>query len=145
MLILYTGGDIAFPQLARKLPYQPGDSLIFRGSELEHFVGPWTGYRVFQLFTNHQPVFNYVKNTIRKKQADGKEDELDKEYDPCVAEPTTPKDEALDEVDVHGAGYIPKRKLFGASSSTGSSSLSRGRVIGAGDDEEISHKKQRII
>lgn len=32
--------------------------MIFRGRELEHFVHDWDGYRIFLLFTNHQPVRN---------------------------------------------------------------------------------------
>ncbi|KAK8003857.1 cytoskeleton assembly control protein sla1 [Apiospora arundinis] len=54
------GGDLCFPQLAMKLEYQPGDCVIFRGRELEHFVHDWDGYRIFLLFTNHQPVRNYA-------------------------------------------------------------------------------------
>ncbi|KAK8036700.1 hypothetical protein PG993_008683 [Apiospora rasikravindrae] len=56
----YTGGDLCFPQLALKLEDGPGDCVIFRGRELDHFIHDWDGYRIFLLFTNHQPVRNYA-------------------------------------------------------------------------------------
>ncbi|KAK7911276.1 hypothetical protein PG985_013757 [Apiospora marii] len=62
----YTGGDLCFPQLALKLGYQPGDCVMFRGRELEHFVHDWDGYRIFLLFTNHQPVRNYAFRKLRR-------------------------------------------------------------------------------
>lgn len=61
-----TGGDLFFPQLAVRLHYQPGDCVIFRGRELEHFVGDWTGYRMFVAATNHQPVRNWVNRRMKR-------------------------------------------------------------------------------
>lgn len=155
---MIAGGDLAFPQLGRKLKYQPGDAVIFRGAELDHFVCHWSGYRVFQLFTNHQPVYNYVNNVIRKTTSEdtaadasiggpdmcetgesksggvGKDVDDEKEeesYAPCYAEPDSAESEDLDEVDIHGPAYIPHALLtHGSSTSASTEALAadRGRV-----------------
>ncbi|KAI0394287.1 hypothetical protein F5Y17DRAFT_466372 [Xylariaceae sp. FL0594] len=62
----YTGGDLCFPQLGIKLPYQPGDCVTFRGAEMEHFVTDWHGNRIFLLYTNHQPVRNFAHRVMGK-------------------------------------------------------------------------------
>lgn len=33
---------------------------------MEHFVSDWTGYRIFLLYTNHQPVRNYAHRIMGK-------------------------------------------------------------------------------
>jgi hypothetical protein len=98
---------------------------IFRGAELEHFVRDWSGYRVFLLYTNHQPVRNYVYRRMGKlppkpndnwhpdrvqARQDGRkvpylESETNSEvYDPCWADPLEPEPEELWDADIHGAG-----------------------------------------
>ncbi|RYP46276.1 hypothetical protein DL768_007495 [Monosporascus sp. mg162] len=98
------------------------------GAELEHFVTDWTGYRIFLLFTNHQPVRNYAHRVLgklppkindpwhpaRQRQAgQGErmvlepEEEPDVEaYDPCQTEPVEQEPEDLTEEDIHGAALI---------------------------------------
>ena len=134
----HIGGDLCFPQLAARVPYKPGDCVIFRGAEIEHFVSDWTGYRVFLLYTNHQPVRNYVYRKIGKlppklsdpwhpeqmKRAEADEpvilpppSESDVDaYDPCYTEPLSPEPERLYEADIHGAGYISTKCMLGSSS-----------------------------
>ncbi|RYP67753.1 hypothetical protein DL771_007086 [Monosporascus sp. 5C6A] len=63
------GGDLFFPQLGVRLEYQPGGCVIFRGRELDHFVGDWKGYRIFVAVTNHQPVRNWVNRRLGKAPA----------------------------------------------------------------------------
>ncbi|KAK7966495.1 uncharacterized protein PG986_000772 [Apiospora aurea] len=133
----YTGGDLCFPQLALKLEYQPGDCVIFRGRELEHFVHDWDGYRIFLLFTNHQPVRNYAfrklgllpskpkdpwnedgQTTSPDGNAGGettlevdKEEELDPDdddyYSPCWKDPVTPEFEEVTEREWQGPAMLP--------------------------------------
>ncbi|KAI0156991.1 hypothetical protein GGR57DRAFT_77228 [Xylariaceae sp. FL1272] len=139
------GGDICFPQLAMRLPYQPGDCVMFRGRELEHFVSDWTGQRKFLLYTNHQPVRNYAFRKMGrlspkpndpwhpdqvKAEEQGhyiptaplSEPDLD-QYDPCFTEPMSPNPEKLYMADVHGAGYLSQRKMMGLDSEDMSTSL----------------------
>jgi hypothetical protein len=127
--------------------------VIFRGAELDHFVSDWTGYRTFLLYTNHQPVRNHAHRKMGKlppkpndpwhpeqiRRAKEQESfvssppsEPDLEaYDPCYTEPMSPEPEDLYEVDIHGAGYIGKRKLLGSNSSsdTGNSESSKGELV----------------
>ncbi|KAI0017432.1 hypothetical protein F4780DRAFT_796150 [Xylariomycetidae sp. FL0641] len=159
----YEGGDICFPQLAAKLTYRRGDGVLFRGAELEHFVGDWTGYRVFLLYTNHQPVRNYAHrrrgrlppkpndpwhpDRLRAPLALAPESEPDPEaYDPCYAEPLSPDPEALYETDVHGAGYLGKRRLPSdeSSRSADGSDWSRGELVVAGPEEGREAKRPRV-
>ncbi|KAI1075634.1 hypothetical protein F5B20DRAFT_558846 [Whalleya microplaca] len=150
----YDGGHICFPQLALRLPYQPGDSLVFRGSELEHFVSDWSGYRIFMAYTNHQPVRNYAYRMVGKlppkpndewhpdrvaevergaKVTITPESEPDIEsYDPCYREPVSPEPEELWEADIHGSAYLAKPQESATNSSLDSSQdskMSRGRLI----------------
>ncbi|KAI1264948.1 hypothetical protein F5Y18DRAFT_436380 [Xylariaceae sp. FL1019] len=62
----YTGGDICFPQIGLKMPYKAGDCVLFRGAEMDHFVSDWAGYRIFLLFTNHQPVRRWAYRKMGK-------------------------------------------------------------------------------
>ena len=124
----------------------------------------WTGYRVFLLYTNHQPVRNYVYRKIGKlppkfsdpwhpeqiKRAESEEPRLvvppsesDVDaYDPCYTEPLTPEPERLYEADIHGAGYIStKRMLDSSGNSYSASSSSRGRLIVPGPSPK---KKLRL-
>ncbi|RYP68790.1 hypothetical protein DL770_008372 [Monosporascus sp. CRB-9-2] len=100
----------------------------YTGAELEHFVTDWSGYRIFLLFTNHQPVRNYAHRVLgklppkindpwhpaRQRQAgQGErmvlepEEEPDVEaYDPCQTEPVEQEPEDLTEEDIHGAALI---------------------------------------
>ncbi|RYP16193.1 hypothetical protein DL765_005251 [Monosporascus sp. GIB2] len=118
------GGNICFPPLAMALDYLPGDCVIFRGAEMEHFVADWTGYRIFLLYTYHQRVRNYAHRIIGKlppkpndpwhpdrvrKQEEAGEATLAPEsepdidsYDPCYTEPLSPEPETLYEADTRG-------------------------------------------
>lgn len=112
-----TGGDICYPQLGLKLAYEPGTTITFRGAELEHFVADWCGFRVFVLFTNHQPVRNWadrrtaemlgqaIPPTGVERQTDEKE--WDDDYDPCVQEDIefSDEEEALTSQDMHGPAW----------------------------------------
>lgn len=161
------GGDLCFPQLAARVPYKSGDCVIFRGAEIEHFVSDWTGYRVFLLYTNHQPVRNYVYRKIGKlppklsdpwhpeqmKRAEADEpvilpppSESDVDaYDPCYTEPLSPEPERLYEADIHGAGYIStKRMLDSSGNSATASSSSKGRLIDPGPGPSPT-KKRRLV
>ncbi|RYP52514.1 hypothetical protein DL768_002341 [Monosporascus sp. mg162] len=79
-----TGGNICFLPLAMALDYQPGDYVIFRGAEMGHFVADWTLYRIFLLYTYHQPVRNYAHRTMA----------------------VVPEPETLYETDIQGPAYI---------------------------------------
>ncbi|KAK8040879.1 hypothetical protein PG994_013886 [Apiospora phragmitis] len=133
----YTEGDLCFPQLALKLEYQPGDCVIFRGRELEHFVHDWDGYRIFLLFTKHQPVRNYAfrkigllpskpneprneggHTAVHDENAEGEktaeanwEEELDPDdeyyYSPCWKDPVTPEFEEVTEREWQGPALLP--------------------------------------
>ncbi|KAK8066589.1 hypothetical protein PG997_013336 [Apiospora hydei] len=132
----YTGGDLCFPRLALKLEYQPGDCVIFRGRELAHFVHDWDGYRIFLLFTNHQPVRNYAfrklgllpsklkdpwnedgQTTSPDGNAGGEttleadKEELDPDdddyYSPCWKDPVTPEFEEVTEREWQGPAMLP--------------------------------------
>lgn len=63
------GGDLCFPAFGLKLDYKPGGCVMFRGRELEHFVEDWSGYRVFLICTNHQPVRNWAKRRMGQTPA----------------------------------------------------------------------------
>ncbi|KAI1077664.1 hypothetical protein F5B20DRAFT_592706 [Whalleya microplaca] len=136
----YSGGDLCFPQLGLKLDYKPGSCLIFRGTELEHFVEDWQGYRLFVLCTNHQAVRNYAHRRMGKLDplpsdpwyrpaagvsASGNEDVLaahdssseddDDEgaLDPCILEDMDIEKEPMGgwtDADIHGAGTWDPRK-----------------------------------
>ncbi|RYO79681.1 hypothetical protein DL766_006707 [Monosporascus sp. MC13-8B] len=116
------GGNVCFPPLAMALDYQPGDCVIFRGAEMEHFVADWTGYRTFLLYTNHQPVRNYAHrimgklppkpndpwhpDRVREREEAGEvtlapesEPDIDS-YDLCYTEPLSPEPETLYEADI---------------------------------------------
>lgn len=60
---------MCFPQLGLKIDYKPGGCAIFRGSELEHFVEDWVGYRIFVACTIHQPVRNWAHRKLGKLPA----------------------------------------------------------------------------
>ena len=126
---------MCFSQLALKLLYQPGNCVIFRGRELDHVVHDWDGYRIFLLFTNHQPVRNYAyrelgllpskpndpwnvgghqhsegKETSEADKEDG-EDDLDPTdegyYSPCWKEPVSPEPEDVTEREWQGPALLP--------------------------------------
>ncbi|RYP66766.1 hypothetical protein DL769_005942 [Monosporascus sp. CRB-8-3] len=158
----YVGGNICFPPLAMALDYQPGDCVIFRGAEMEHFVADWTGYRIFLLYTTHQPVRNYAHrimgklppkpndlwhpDRVREREEAGEvtlapesEPDIDS-YDPCYTEPLSPEPETLYEADIQGPAYIPSDLLY-ADSTTGSSDkssvssyLDHGRIMVEGPE-----------
>ena len=140
------------------MPYQRGDSVIFRGAEMEHFVADWTGYRAFLLYTNHQPVRNYAYRVMGKlpsKPSDlgrcmGPENKKEQEqlqsqsgsqswssdpnsarYSPCWVELAEQEPEELYEADVHGAGYIGRWDSSGGSESSASLDYDRGQLVAA--------------
>lgn len=41
----FTGGDLVVPALGIKVPYQQGDLVFMRSSELEHYIDKWDGSR----------------------------------------------------------------------------------------------------
>jgi hypothetical protein len=98
---------------------------MFRGAELEHFVSDWTGYRIFLLYTNHQPVRNYAHRIMGKlppkpndswhpdrlkaKEAGvqlplvpSTEDTNTSRYSPCVMDPLSPDPESLTREERYG-------------------------------------------
>ncbi|RYP73842.1 hypothetical protein DL769_004143 [Monosporascus sp. CRB-8-3] len=139
----YKGGNLCFPPLGIQVPYQRGDSVIFRGSEMEHFVADWTGYRIFLLYTNHQPVRNYAYRAMgrlppkpndpwnpERGQGSLQSSEPNSAlYSPCWMEPAEQEPEELYEADIHGAAYMGR---WDSSEGTGSSSgtdFDRGQLI----------------
>ncbi|CAJ2507121.1 Uu.00g083070.m01.CDS01 [Anthostomella pinea] len=84
-------GDLCFPSSEMKLSYQPGDCVVFRGAEEEHFVRDWRGYRFFLLFTNHQPVLPVVPPEVDIEA-----------HDPCFNEISDQEEEELSEKDMLG-------------------------------------------
>lgn len=161
------GGDFCFPQLARKVSYQPGDCLLFRGAELEHFVSDWTGCRIFLIFTNHQAVRKWAWRRMGREAplpsdpwflsgeesvADGKKGEKEAEdegYDPCVEKCLDIEaDEELSDKQIHGAStWSPGRNLYQHSSSSNSSSDGKGldSVALSFDGESDRGSKRRKI
>ena len=114
-----------------RFSYQPGDCVLFRGRELEHFVADWSGYRIFMLYTNHQPVRNYAHRMMGKlplKPNDylfhpdkiSEKDKVDHPspaqasstnedaYAPCYMSMASQEPEELWEDDIHGPAYIPQ-------------------------------------
>ncbi|RYP68108.1 hypothetical protein DL771_006850 [Monosporascus sp. 5C6A] len=110
-----------------------------------HFVADWTGYRIFLLYANHQPVRNYahrimgklppkpndlwLPGRVREREEAGEaalapksEPDIDS-YDSCYTEPLSPEPETLYEADIQGPAYIPSDLLY-ADSTTGSSDKS---------------------
>ncbi|KAI0482193.1 hypothetical protein GGR56DRAFT_684736 [Xylariaceae sp. FL0804] len=151
----YTGGDLCFPELGIKLPYQPGDCASFRGAELEHFVADWTGYRIFLLFTNHQPVRNYAHRVlgrlppkpndpwhpdrVRRRAAGERtayvppsreeEEELSdpaRYYDPCQTDVEELEPEELTEEEFYGAAIDVSESPSASSSSSAAGDAERG-------------------
>ncbi|KAH9898988.1 hypothetical protein F4778DRAFT_181082 [Xylariomycetidae sp. FL2044] len=148
----YEGGNLCFPQLGIQMPHRRGDTAIFRGSELEHFVRDWSGYRVFLLFTNHQPVRNYAHRAMGKlppkpndpwhpdrlkEEQEGRKPkrvpQSDPEsgvYSPCFVDPLSPEPEELWETDIHGPGFIGRYSEPSASrSDSNRSDYDRGRLV----------------
>ncbi|CAJ2509056.1 Uu.00g140820.m01.CDS01 [Anthostomella pinea] len=150
----YTGANICFPQLGIEMPYQTGDAVILRGTEMEHFVRDWTGYRMFLLDTNHRPVRRYAHRVMGKlppKPRDSWHPDRIKErlegrkreriptsttrsglYSPCWVESASPEPEELYESDVHGAGYLGRYHDSDESSyerSGGSSDDDKGELL----------------
>ncbi|RYP32603.1 hypothetical protein DL767_005108 [Monosporascus sp. MG133] len=139
----YKGGNLCFPQLGMQVPYQRGDSVVFRGSEMEHFVADWTGYRIFLLYTNHQPVRNYAYRAIgrlppkpndpwnpergqRSLQSSEPNSAL---YSPCWMEPAEQEPEELYEADIHGAAYMGRWDSSEVSGSSSGTDFDRGRLV----------------
>ncbi|RYP05507.1 hypothetical protein DL764_003767 [Monosporascus ibericus] len=137
------GGNLCFPQLGMQVPYQRGDSVVFRGSEIEHFVADWTGYRIFLLYTNHQPVRSYAYRTIgrlppkpkdpwnpergqRSVQSSEANSAL---YSPCWMEPAEQEPEELYEADIHGAAYMGRWDPSEGSGSSSGTDFDRGRLV----------------
>ena len=158
--IMVVGGNLCFPQLGLQLPYRRGDTVIFRGSEMEHFVADWTGYRAFLLYTNHQPVRNYAYRVMGRlppkpsdpwwnpevakvagsqesaSESQSRSSNLDStHYSPCWAEPAEQEPEELYEADVHGAGYIGRWDSSGSSGSSGSLDYDKGQLVTAVPDD----------
>ncbi len=140
---LLTGGDLCLPQLGLCLDYKPGNYVLLRGAELEHFVSDWTGTRYFVLFTNHQSVRNYAYRRLRRLpplptdewymgddtteqptevNEEGLTDPLDSddEYSPCAEMHLDPSDdEGITESDIHGPAYwSPSRNKPGQEKSS---------------------------
>ncbi|RYP42362.1 hypothetical protein DL767_000284 [Monosporascus sp. MG133] len=140
----------------------PGDCVISRGAEMEPFVADWTGYRIFLLYMNHQPVRNYGHrilgklplrpndlwhpDQVREREEAGEvtptpESEPDTDsYDPCYTEPLSPEPETLYEADIQGPAYIPSDLLYADSTrgssdkSSVSSYLDHGRIMVEGPE-----------
>jgi hypothetical protein len=50
----FIGGKFCLPDLGVKLPFQPGDIILFKSFALEHFITSWTGRcRYFTVFSTH--------------------------------------------------------------------------------------------
>lgn len=50
----FEGGELCFPELKCKIPFLPGDVVLFRSAVLEHWVAPFEGTRYSCLFFTQQ-------------------------------------------------------------------------------------------
>ncbi|KAI3326295.1 hypothetical protein HD806DRAFT_442517 [Xylariaceae sp. AK1471] len=123
------------------MPYQSGDCIMFRGAEMEHFVSDWTGYRIFLLYTNHQPVRNYAHRIMGKlppkpndhwhpDRLKAKEDGVQlplvpstentntSRYSPCVMAPLSPEPESLTREELYGPAIDPSDSSYVDSSNS---------------------------
>lgn len=56
----FTGGQLIIPHLELRIPFQPGDVVVFRSTLLEHYILPYEGERSSIVFFSHQDVMgNY--------------------------------------------------------------------------------------
>lgn len=167
-LSYHQGADICFPQLGLKLAYEPGTAVTFRGAELEHFTTDWRrreadGFRIFLLYTNHQPVRHWATQRMREaagahaqghavpglaihhdhdddddgeKEEEGESGGSEQAYAPCVEEDIEFSDdeEPLTDADIHGAAWWdPERNLPGYQASSRGSGSS-GQTEGSSSD-----------
>jgi hypothetical protein len=64
----FEGGDFVVPYLKVKFPFQPGDVLFIRLSDLTHFVTDWSpvegGERFCIVHFNHEDVIKYMEKIV---------------------------------------------------------------------------------
>jgi hypothetical protein len=64
----FKGGEVVIPSLKVKFPFQPGDILFVRSSDLIHFVMEWSpmdgGERFCIIHYNHEDVVKYMEKVV---------------------------------------------------------------------------------
>ena len=59
----FEGGYLCLPDLGVRVPFQPGDVVIFRSALLEHYITSFKGQRYSLVFFTKESVIKYAEKT----------------------------------------------------------------------------------